>query len=227
MRATAGSGLAVATLVAAVGGQVIASFLGTTPLYPLKAAVIVPLLAVLVASDRHARLGPADAVTLTRAVITGWAVGFVGEPLAQGLATELWLLAGIAFGLDAIDGQVARQTRTASPFGARLDMELDGLTVFGLGALLWWLDRGGVWVLAAGMLRYLYIAAGWGLPWLQAPVYPTPRRAWMCGVQLTTAIFALLAWPFAWMSPLLAFVGLVAVGSSFAIDVVWLYRNRA
>lgn len=223
---TAGHGLLTTGIATAAAAVPLAVLADAGMGYPVKAALVVTALALLVQADRQVELGPADLVTLTRAAVTAWVVAFVGESVATGHATVLWFGAGLAFFLDAVDGKVARHTGTASPAGARLDMELDGLTVLGLTALLWWLDRTGSWVLAGGALRYIWIVASWGFPWMNRALYPTPRRAWMCGVHLMTTIFAILPWPVAWLSPVLAATGLAALLYSFGTDFRWLFAHR-
>lgn len=214
---------AVLTFGVASGIQLIA---GLSAFYAVKATILFPLLGILVAKHRRAAIGPADVVTLQRGLITALVLGFIGESGAPPYARLLWLGAGLAFLLDAVDGWLARRTQTSSAFGADLDMELDGLTVIGLGALLISLDRTGLWALAPGLFRYVWIGATLFLPWMRRPLFPTSRRAWMCGVQLTLVIFALLPWEQTWASPVLAGVGLLALAASFAIDAAWLFRNR-
>jgi hypothetical protein len=56
----------------------------------------------------------------------------------------------------------------------------------------------GWWVLAIGAMRYVYVVAGWALPWLRRP---TPPRYWakvvaaIQGVVLTVAASTLLPDP--------------------------------
>lgn len=226
VRPTEGRGLAIATAAAILLGVPVALWAGGTVRMPLQAGLVVAALALLVAPDRHAPLGPASVVTLVRAVLTAWVIGFVGQPVAATHAGALWFAAGFAFFLDAVDGRVARSTGTASPEGARLDMELDGLTVFGLTALLWWLDRAGPWVMLAGLWRYLWIGASLVLPWMNRPLFPSSRRPWACGIHLLCTIFAILPWSMGWIGPTLALVGFLAVTASFAIDFAWLVAHR-
>lgn len=109
------------------------------------------------------RFGPANAVTLVRMAAT--AVLTAALTLAEGALTDVrlgWLLAALAVGafvLDGVDGWVARRTGVNSAFGARFDMELDAFVTLVLAALVWRLDKAGAWVLAAGLLRYGFIAA--------------------------------------------------------------------
>ena len=55
-----------------------------------------------------------------------------------------------------------------SAFGARFDMEVDALLILVLSAGVWWFDKAGAWVWLSGLLRYAFIAAGWGLPQVAA-----------------------------------------------------------
>ncbi len=170
-------------------------------------------------------------MTLLRAVVVAPLAGFIGEPSAETYSFGLVAVAILAFVMDWVDGRVARATNTASPFGARLDMELDGLTVLLLAGLAFWLDRAGAWVLAAGLARYAFIGAGWIWPWMEAQLPPAPRRAVACGLGVTALVACLAPWhlPWAalpWMGPSLALAAVVILVGSFAIDVAWLWQNR-
>ena len=50
-----------------------------------------------------------------------------------------------------------------SAFGARFDMEVDALLIQVLAVLAWQWDKAGPWVLMSGLLRYVFVAAGWVL----------------------------------------------------------------
>ncbi len=195
------------------------------------------------------RLGPANQVTLGRGVLTALVIALSGEAagiaggmdagvgtcvgscMGTGLATGAALgwtalaLALLATLLDGVDGQLARRLGWASPLGARFDMEVDALLIAGLALLLWTLDRAGPWVLAAGALRYLFVAAGAFWPWLGQPLPPSKRRQTVCVIQILTLILALVPLlPRTWAS-LLAAIGLVFLVWSFALDIGWLARQ--
>ena len=191
---------AACTLTGAVAfGWLTSVWLATSPAFPLKAGAVPVILGLLLwpRLAEHARptLGPANAVTLLRAVVAGVLAGFLGEPVA---AEVPWLLVGLGslwFVMDWVDGRVARATGQASAFGARLDMELDAMTLMALSALAWQLDRAGAWVLLSGAMRYLFVAASYVAPFMNRPLFATPRRAWVCGIQVTCLIAALAPWP--------------------------------
>jgi len=77
--------------------------------------------------------------------------------------------------LDGLDGWLARRTGTESTFGAAFDKEVDALFVLVGCFLLWQRERLELWVLLAGVMRYLY---AWLRHWL--PVSPgfEPRLRW-------------------------------------------------
>jgi hypothetical protein len=80
----------------------------------------------------------------------------------------------------------------------------------------------GSWVLAIGLLRYAFAAAGVLLPWLAAPLPPRFSRKLVAAVQglvLLTAVSGVLP-PVAIVAGLLA--ALAALCWSFVRDVVWL-----
>jgi len=143
------------------------------------------------AQARHGRvgLGPADSVTLARAVLAcGVAALTVDSFGGQAPAAILVTLSTVALVLDGVDGQVARRTDTTSAFGARFDMEVDAFLIMVLSVYV--ARESGWWVLAMGLARYAFVAAGWVLPWLRGPL---PPRQWekvvaaIVGVVLTVA----------------------------------------
>ena len=212
-----------ASAVLSVGAELSA----TAPIKALTIPVVLVALAGPSLAD-HAtdRLGPANQLTLLRAVLVGLLAAFVGETAAEAWSWVLVGAAATAFGLDWLDGRIARATGTASPFGARLDMELDGLTVLVLCGLALGLGRAGAWVILAGAARYLFIGAGLLWPWMAAELPPSPRRPWACGIGITLLVACLAPWPVTPLGTLLAAGGVLALVGSFAIDVVWLWRLR-
>ncbi len=76
------------------------------------------------------RLGPADRVTLTRALLVGAVTALIADGFTRSVpVTVIVTIASVALVLDAVDGKVARRTRTASSFGGRFDMEVDAFLI--------------------------------------------------------------------------------------------------
>lgn len=176
--------------------------------------------------DRTGRLlGPADRITLTRAVLVCVVAALVADSFAGSFAGRvpvLVALATVALVLDAVDGQVARRTGTVSTFGARFDLETDAFLILVLSAyvapLLGW------WVLAIGLLRYLFVAAGRLLPWLRGTAPPRPWCKVVAAVQgivLTIAAAGVLPAPVARAALLVALLLLV---ESFGREAWELHR---
>jgi phosphatidylglycerophosphate synthase len=170
-------------------------------------------------------LGPADWVTLTRAILVGCVTALVADRFIRPIPVVA--LVGItiaALVLDAIDGQVARRTHTVSAFGARFDMEVDAYLIFVLSV---YVARSlGWWVLAIGAMRYAYVAASWVLPWLRRPVPPRFWRKVVAAVQgivLLVATSGLLPEPVNTVGVACALLLLI---ESFGRDVLWQYRWR-
>ena len=171
-------------------------------------------------------LHPADWVTLTRAVLVAGVAGLVADSFSRPVpVTALVTLCIVALVLDAVDGQVARRTGTATPLGARLDGEVDAFLILLLSIAV---SRDyGRWVLAIGAARYALLLAGWLIPWLAAPLPPRYWRkvvAAVEGIVLTVAVSGVTS----------RLVGMIAVAAallllveSFGRDVIWLYRTGA
>src|SRR5262250_1155789 len=176
-------------------------------------------------SDQPAIL-PADWVTLTRTLVIAGVAGLVADSFGRPVSTTaLVTLSAVALALDAVDGQVARRTGTATPLGARIDGEVDAFLILLLSIAVSQ-DYGG-WVLVIGAARYALLLAGWLIPWLAAPL---PPRYWgkvvaaVTGIVLTVAASGLLPRR-AGMIAVAAVMLLLA--ESFGRAVIWLYRTGA
>jgi phosphatidylglycerophosphate synthase len=176
--------------------------------------------------DVFERFGPADWVTLVRAVLTCAVAALTVTSFVSPRApvTALAATACVALLLDWVDGQVARRTRTASEFGAAFDMEVDAFLVLVLSVFVarW----AGPWVLLAGSARYLLLVAARWRPWLRASM---PERYWAKVVAATQGIVLAVAAADVLPRPLVlgALVGaLVLLAVSFGHQVWWLRRNR-
>ncbi|MGC4746014.1 CDP-alcohol phosphatidyltransferase family protein [Micromonospora sp. DT201] len=171
------------------------------------------------------RLGPADRVTLTRAILVGAVTALVvdsfGRPTPVGL---LVTVSAVALLLDAVDGQVARRTRTVSALGARFDMEVDAFLILVLSVYV--APTAGAWVLAIGAMRYAFVAAMAVLPWLDGSLPPRYWRKVVAAAQgVLLAVAAARVLPEPWTTLVLV-VALALLVESFGRDVAWLWRHR-
>lgn len=172
--------------------------------------------------------GPADLVTLTRAVLIGSVAALAASALGRPAGTEAIVgLAAVALLLDAVDGRVARRTRTASAFGARFDMEADAVLIAVLSVLV--ASQLGWWVACIGAARYALLVGTRVLPWLAEPL---PPRYWakvvaaLQGIALTVAVAGVLP---AWAARLMLLGALALLTESFARQVWelwWRHRGR-
>jgi len=178
------------------------------------------------ASADRAAWRPADTVTLTRAVLVGGVAALTAQSFGHSVHIGLFAtLTAVALALDAVDGYVARRTRTASSLGARFDMEVDAFLILVLSVFV--TPQVGAWVLAIGLMRYALGVATAVIPFLRAPVPPRFWRKVVAAVQgVTLAVVAADLLP-----PALAEFALAAALSllveSFGRDVWWLWRERA
>ncbi len=175
--------------------------------------------------DPSARLGPAGWVTLTRATLAVGVAALTAASFERNAAVAtLVALASVALALDFVDGWLARRTGTESALGAKLDGEVDAFLILVLSIDV--APSVGAWVLAIGLARYGFLAAGWVLPWMRAPL---PRRDWRKtvtaaqGVALVVAAAGVLPLE---MSRILLAVALAMLAESFGRDVWWLWRHR-
>jgi phosphatidylglycerophosphate synthase len=171
------------------------------------------------------RLGPAGRVTLTRAVLAGGVAALTADSFGRPApVTALVALAVLVLVLDCVDGWIARRTRTASAFGARFDLEVDAFLILVLSVYV--ARSTGAWVLAIGVARYAFVAAGWQLRWLRAPA---PPRHWCKVVAATQGIVLTVAAADAAPRDLTVaalVVSLAVLTESFGREVCWLWRLR-
>jgi phosphatidylglycerophosphate synthase len=198
-----------------------------TLMYPIKAGAVFATIALVAASLRRAhhpfpRFGAANQITAVRALIVALIAGLVGEPQRPMLATAAVAGGLLVTLLDSADGWAARRTGLASDFGARFDMEVDALLILVLAVLVWQYEKAGAWVLLSGLLRYLFLAAGWLIPWLRRPLPPNRRRQTICVVQIAGLLLALTPAVTMPASALVSAAALLALCYSFLVDTLWL-----
>ena len=174
---------------------------------------------------RSDRLSPADWVTLARATLAVGVAALVAHSFNQAVPVALLVsLAVIALGLDAVDGWVARRTRTTAKLGERFDAEVDAFLILVLSVYV--APSAGAWVLAIGAARYIFLAAGWLLPWMREAL---PPRFWRKVVAATQGIVLTVAaadvLPPALTQAILV-AALAMLTESFGRDTWWLWSNR-
>ncbi len=224
--------------LASLGGAVAAAALllvpaaglgwrGVAAALAVYAAIAALVLWALPQHAPHRRFGAANALTLARAGYVALLLGAVveGVALADGLRWALVLSGLLVLLLDGADGWAARRTGLASPFGARFDMEVDALFVLALAMLVAHAGATGGWVIIAGLLRYLFVFAGFLWPVLALPLPASYRRKAVC-VVLILALLAALAPPAAPAASWLCLGAVLLLVYSFAVDTVQLLGTR-
>ncbi len=194
------------------------------------AAVFAVMMAVVVATagahHPFERFGPANYVTMLRAAVVALAATRLLDPPSERLA---WFVVGATAclaALDGVDGWLARRTGLASTFGARFDVEVDASLILVLSLFVWRYDKAGAWVLACGLMRYAFVAAGWAMPWMNGPLKPTLRGKSVAVGQfagLGLALAPAVSFP---ASAIVAAITLAALVWSFGIDLRRLWRRQ-
>jgi phosphatidylglycerophosphate synthase len=175
---------------------------------------------------RADRLGPADWVTLARATLAVGVAALTADSFHQPVPVAILVtLAAVALALDAVDGWVARRTRTSATLGAHFDAEVDAFLILVLSVYV--ARSTGTWVLAIGAARYAFLVAGWPLPWMRAPLPPRYWRKVVAAIQgvVLTVVAADVLPPNLARAALVVSLGLLA--ESFGRDVWWLRERRA
>jgi len=136
------------------------------------------------------------ALTLARGAALAVFAGFLSTGVPTGSLGWLpAILFGFAAGGDAVDGALARATDSVSDLGARLDTEMDGLTVLFGTAVVVWSGLVPAVFLVVGMARYAFVFGIWrrerhGLSVYDLP--PSQLRRLLGGSAMVTIWIALL-----------------------------------
>jgi phosphatidylglycerophosphate synthase len=222
--------IAVALLIAAVGALLAkrADWASTHVMAGLAGFAMVSAAVVLASRAGRSRggFGIANQVTLLRAGLVCLAGGAL---LAGGSAISGWSLSALvaaALCLDGIDGWLARRLAISSGFGARFDLEIDALLILVLALLVWQSGRVGPWVLAIGLMRYVFVLASWRFPAMRAPLPPSRRRQTICVQQGVSLLICLLPPVGSALANVSAGLALLALLASFATDIIYLVRVR-
>lgn len=169
--------------------------------------------------------GAGNWATTTRSTLVALITAIVATSFGAPVRVPLMIvLASVALVLDAVDGWLARRTRTESELGARFDMEVDAFLLLVLSAYV--VPSLGWWVLAIGLLRYAFIVAGWLVPWMRVTL---PPRYWrkvvtaFAGIALTIAATGV---PPMWACAAVTLIALALLLESFGRDVLWLVARR-
>jgi phosphatidylglycerophosphate synthase len=230
LRASVASTASIVLVALAAVALAVRTFMPVSVWYPVKAVgvfSIVMLLAVMWVAAHHpfARFGPANQVTTARAALVALVAGLIGEPATPEVATLAVAVSLVVTLLDGFDGPLARRAGTASSFGARFDMETDAALILVLAVLAWQNGKAGAWVLLSGLLRYLFIMAGWCWSWMRKPLPSSLRGRAICVVQIGVLVIVLVPSVPPPRSAALAAFGLAALSYSFLVDTWWLWRQ--
>lgn len=184
--------------------------------------------AVLTRAVLRSRLrsfGPANRVTLGRAILVGGVTALVADSFESSPPVTVFVgLTAVALILDGVDGKVARRTGTSTALGARFDMEVDAFLILVLSVYV--AMSLGPWVLLIGGMRYVFVAAARVWPWLNGELPPSMSRKTVAAVQgiaLLVAASGLL--PYAAAAGVVA-LALTSLVWSFGRDVLWLWSVR-
>jgi len=182
-------------------------------------------------------LGPADRVTLARAMLTCAVAGLLATALtgwpdaspdqAQLGRVLVVAVSTVALVLDYVDGRVARRTGTASALGARFDMEVDALLLLVLSAYV--ASSVGLWVLAIGLARYAFWGVRVLVPWLRGTAPPRPWCKVVAAIQGIVLVVVATGWLPDGLARAALVVALALLTESFAHEAwdVWRLRGTA
>jgi phosphatidylglycerophosphate synthase len=229
-RAAAAGVLALCGVVALAG--LAREALALSAAYSVTAAIVLAVVVVemtLRINERNhpfAEFGLANAVTLARVTLVALVTAAIGERTESTIAAVAAAAAIAVTLLDGADGWLARRSGMSSTFGARFDMEVDALLIQALSILVWTHDKAGAWVILSGLLRYVFVAAGWVWPWMERPLEASRRRQTVCVVQIVALIAALEPFVIRPYSTAIAAGALAVLAGSFLVDTRWLVLHR-
>lgn len=232
LRLNAARSISAATLLGVVLAWQVPELLGLSEHYAWRATVLIcagvpVLLWQLPVHHPFSRWGAANKITLIRATLVLLLAATIGLGAAPTLQWAVFITACIAAALDAADGWAARRTGMSSDYGARFDMETDALLILVLSILVWQFGKAGAWVLASGLMRYVFVGAAMLWAWLRAPLPPSMRRKTIAALQVIALLVACAVIVPPAISQWLCAGALVLLSASFLHDIRWLYRHAS
>jgi len=221
---------AIATIIVMLGTLWLGENFALHSLAPVFAGAFI-ILSVLAAEparrrEMPSRFGPANQVTLFRALMAASVASLMGSNPSQELAIVATVVASIALALDGVDGWVARKTHSSSAYGAQLDMEVDSIFTLVLCIMIYDWGHAGPWVLFCGLARYIWLSVQYFVPWFRRPLLPAFRRKTACVIGVAGLALALGPWPWSILNTGLAATATLALAISFSIDANWLIQHR-
>jgi phosphatidylglycerophosphate synthase len=230
LRASAVAAALLGLVTVVVIAEIARGFFPLGGLYGVKAGAmfaIVMLLSFGFLQRNHpfSRFGAANQVTTIRTMLVALIAALFGEPRFPIVAAGAAMMSLVAIVLDGVDGWLARRQRLASDFGARFDMEIDALLILVLSVLVSRFQKAGAWVIASGLMRYIFVGAGLYWTWLQAPLTPSRRRQAICVFQILALTLAVVPGVQPPLSTMLAAAALASLAYSFLVDTLWLWRR--
>lgn len=174
----------------------------------------------------EAGFGTANAITMGRGVLICLVAGAIGQVWSAGAAWTFVVVSSFALIMDGFDGWYARRNGDDTPFGALFDQETDAAFIMILAVLVVDQGKAGPWIILSGLLRYLFVAAGFLVQRLRAPLGPSLRRKTICVMQVISLVVCLAPIVQPWLSAWIAALSLVLLLYSFAVDVIDLMRKR-
>jgi phosphatidylglycerophosphate synthase len=171
----------------------------------------------------HPELGSGNLVTLARMAL----VAALLAPLV-GIAPpwSVVAVATLALVLDGLDGWLVRREGRVSSFGARLDMEVDSALALIVALNVWAAGITGPLILVIALPRYVFVAAGYLLPWLHQPLPERFGRKVVLVVQVAALITLVSPVPPDWLIVPVVVGVAGALLWSFGRDILWLWRAR-
>lgn len=171
------------------------------------------------------QFGWANFITSIRAVFASVLIGaLIAAPITVG-SWGIPCLAAIALILDGLDGYVARRLGTSSTFGHHFDREVDSALVLILTMLLWLSGEIGIWIVAAGLMRYLLLGAGLVWPTMAQHLPESRFRSVVCAALIGALLLCLTPVVEGVLATAVAGAALSALTLSFAKDLIWLLKN--
>lgn len=163
--------------------------------------------------------GGANAITAVR---IGLFV-FMPSAAAAGASILISLCLGILV-TDAVDGWLARKTGRSSTFGSFFDKESDALFLLVLCGLAAFHGRLPLWILGAGLLRYLFVVLLFFIPGSKKTEERSSLARYIYGGMIAALLFSFLPYPSLYQPVVIGATSLLA--GSFGHSLWTVIRRR-